>query len=1141
MSAGNLDLDLIRRTVAELLNVEPEVVGDDDPLIELGMDSVKLMRLVGRWQRGGVPVTFRELIERRTIGGWWELLAGRRPEEVAPPATEPVVEPGAPFSLTGVQQAYWIGRGDEQPLGGVGCHAYMEFDTSSIDPVRLETAVRRLTERHGMLRAVFLPGGYQQILPESRWQGLTVHDLRELGPQRTAARLEQVRDRLSHRRLAVESGQVFDVQLALLPGAACRLYVSIDLLVADVLSLQVFLRDLARYHADPGATPAPIDYSLPRYLAEQQALPAATREQAEEYWRRRVAGLPSGPRLPLAVDPDTVRRPRFTRREFRLSPADLDRLRRHAIRHDVTLASVLATAYAEVLGAWSEQPRFLLNVPLFDRQDTHPSIPDMIADFTSLVLLEIDTGSEESFSERVRGVQSQLHQDLAHAGYSGVEVLREMARVDSGQARTAPVVFASNLGDDFLGPEFRAEFGDLSWMISQTPQVWLDHQIYPMAGGLLLNWDAVEQLFPPGVLDAMFDVYRRVIHWLCDGDWSAPAPVALPEAQRTVRATVNTTAAPESEALLHEGFFAMAKSDPGRTALLFGDTGRMSYGELARRALSVAGRLRRHGLTGRDPVVVTLPKGPDQITAVLGVLAAGGHYVPIGVDQPPARRDRIRGRAGARLVLTSEAGRAGTTWPAGVEVLTVDQTMTEEPLAGPVSVPRTDPAYVIFTSGSTGEPKGVQISHRAAVNTVTDINERNQVGPADRVLAVSALDFDLSVYDIFGLLTAGGALVLVEEENRREARRWHELVERHGVSVWNSVPALLDMLLVAATGRELPGLRLVLLSGDWIGLDLPGRLAAQTGGRGRLIAMGGATEAAIWSNAYEVGEVPSRWRSIPYGFPLRNQRYRVVDTQGRDRPDWVAGELWIGGTGVADGYRGDPGLTAARFVEYQGDRWYRTGDLGRYWPDGTLEFLGRADHQVKIGGHRIELGEVETALAAHPEVRHAVVVVVGQRAKRLAAAVVPRGGAAGGPAGLVDWLADRLPGYMIPDTVLTLDELPLSGNGKVDRSAVGQLLAGAGEQRPDASGPLDGPVEKELAGLWAELLGVPGVGRDEDFFRLGGNSLLATRLVDGIGRRFGIRVSLRELFGSPTVGLLATLLERQLAELETQGLEDGEL
>jgi acyl-coenzyme A synthetase/AMP-(fatty) acid ligase/acyl carrier protein len=426
-------------------------------------------------------------------------------------------------------------------------------------------------------------------------------------------------------------------------------------------------------------------------------------------------------------------------------------------------------------------------------------------------------------------------------------------------------------------------------------------------------------------------------------------------------------------------------------------------------------------------------------------------------------------------------------------------------------------------------PKGVEMTHRAAMNTVLDVNRRFEVKADDRVLAVSALEFDLAVYDIFGLLSAGGAVVLIEDENKREARHWVELARRWGVTVWNSVPALLEMLLIAAesNGSDLD-LRLALVSGDWVGLDLPGRLRMRCPGC-HLIALGGATEAGIWSNAFEVAQVDDSWRSIPYGSPLRNQKFRVVDGRGRDCPDWVPGELWIGGRSLAEGYRDDPRQTAGRFVEQDGERWYRTGDSGRYWPGGTLEFLGRLDQQVKIRGHRIELGEVEAALESHPQVGRAVAVAAGKNGGQLAAAVVAREGFLDETA-LKVFAAGRLPPYMVPARIIAVAELPLGPTGKVDRRAVGELIAGAKIESDDE--PPRGPVESALAKLWGELLGTPEVGRWQNFFALGGDSLMATRLLESIRKEFSVDIPLRSLMATPTVGELSHLIEEAAAEFE---------
>ena len=991
--APGWDPEPLRREVSRLVDLELGPADDDVSLIELGLQSIQLMRLANWLNRAGARVEFMQLAEDPRLSAWYDLLrAAPVAESVmqgSPGTVEAVrVDEAVPFPLTAVQQAYWIGREDGHILGGVGCHAYLEVDAHEVDPDRLETAVRALVERHPMLRARFGDDGTQSVLPSSPWPGLTVHDFREHRREEASRALEELRETLSHRRLEVHRGEVLDVQVSRMPGSGHRLHLNVDLLVCDVHSIRLLLADLAALYEDPASTDE-LTYTFGQYLADRAEDRAAARARARDYWLKRLPDLPGGPRLPLAVEPQDVSATRFVRRSHELTPEEWSALQRRAAQAGITPAILLATAFAEILSRWSGEQRFLLNMPLFDRNhEAHPQIERIVADFTNLVLLEVDLSRGDGFAARCLAVQKQLHEDVGHAAYTGVDVLREFVRADADAPRSAPVVFACNLDAPLIPDAFAARFGELSWMVSQTPQVWLDHQVYrTRAGGLLLAWDAVEELFPDGVLDSMLTAYTTLLRTLVAADWRTLPVIPLPDGQRDRRDEVNSVARVQSGRLLHQAFFDHLPTTADRPALLGDEHGPLTHGELADRALRIGGALARRGIGRGSSVVVTVPKGPDQIAAVLGVLAAGATYVPIGVDQPAERRARILDLSGARLVLDGGARRHPDR--PGVDVLAVADALGEEPLDSPAPAEPDDTAYVIFTSGSTGTPKGVEVSHRAAVNTVEDIDERFRVGRDDRVLAISALDFDLSVWDVFGPLAEGGALVLIGESDRRDAVRWADLCARHEVTVWNSVPALLDMLLTAAEGTGLPdSLRLAMLSGDWIGLDLPGRLAASTSGRCRLVGLGGATEAAIWSNAYEVSEVAAHWRSVPYGKPLRNQKFRVVDSQGRDCPDWVPGELWIGGAGVAQGYRGNPGLTAERFPEVAGVRWYRTGDLGRYWPDGNLEFLGRLDHQVKINGFRVELGEIEVALQTHPRISGAIVVTTGDRRRELVAAVV---------------------------------------------------------------------------------------------------------------------------------------------------------
>ncbi|MEV6224702.1 amino acid adenylation domain-containing protein [Nocardia fluminea] len=1231
--AGGAGIDRaeIRAAIARHLDITPDAVAEADDLIQLGLDSIRTMKLAGGWRKRGIAVNFALLAANPTVDAWYVLLNGADPEDlgagaadsavanpavadpavadsavadsaagdpaVADPAvansavgnpavgnatvdeadtsaSEPPIVPddGTPFALAPMQHAYWIGRSDAQELGGVAAHLYVEFDGADVYPERLEQAVEQLLSRHPMLRTRFLPDGTQQTLDRPGRAVFGVTDLREAAADEAERRLEELRAARTHQRMAVEDGQVIDIALTRLAGGRTRLHLDVDMLAADAMSYRILITDLARlYH---GEQLPPQDYTFRQYLTEHRdsagapqsdtdgragtvATLADERARARAWWQDRLSELPGAPELPPAqhiLDPN-----RTIRLHHWLSPQAKAQVFDAAHARGITPAMALASVFAETIGGWSAQRRFLLNLPLFHREPVHPQVDGVVGDFTSSVLLEVDVTEPATVADRARALQQRLHEAGAHSAYSGLEVLRDLGR-HRGEPVLAPIVYTSALNLGELFPDTVTDtFGDPVWIISQGPQVLLDAQITEVRGGLLLNWDIRESAFPAGVVDAMFTRYIEAIERLGadprfagGAGWQAEAGVRIPVEQAATRARVNATAGPVSGELLHTGFFANAATNPTAPAVLWEPAGELTYGGLAADALAVAGALREAGVAPGDSVAVQLPKGPDQIVAVLGVLAAGAVYVPIGFDQPAARRAEILGTAGALAVLTVGGARIPDA-----RAIDLAQARTHaRPLTRPVFGDPENIAYVLFTSGSTGKPKGVEVPHRAAMNTIDDLNERFGLGPDDRALALSALEFDLSVFDIFGLLAAGGAVVTVDDAQRADPAVWVELVRRHRVSMLNCVPSLLDMLLTAAPGTlgsapiagdspteptaaaPLTSLRAVILGGDWVDVALPARLAA-VAPNSRFAGLGGATETAIHSTICEVvdGRVPAEWTAVPYGTPLRNVRCRVVGPAGNDCPDWVSGELWIGGDGVAAGYRNDPERTADRFVTHEGLRWYRTGDLARYLPDGGLEFLGRADHQVKIRGYRVELGEVESALRAVPGVRHAVAAVVGKAAPKLVALVVPTPGTTLRVDAVLAVTADLVPSYMVPAHLELLPELPLTPNAKPDRKAIRAVLEKSETATEFVEPRTD--LERALAAVVGEVLATERIGVTDDFFALGGDSVLATTAVARIREWLDAPGTVvADLFTARSVGALAgRMLEREQAAGDTGRLE----
>jgi pyochelin synthetase len=1044
------------------------------------------------------------------------------------------------FPLSDIQQAYLIGRAEGVELGNIACHTYFELEFPEWDGPRFETALRKLIERHDMLRCIVLPEGRQQVLREVPQYSVECLDLTGHDSAAIAAKLQSVRDELSHKVHRPEQWPLFDFRATRINANLTRLHVGLDLLVADGRSFEIIFGELAQLYRDPDTSLPPLDITFRDYmLAAESIETTGTFEASRKYWTNRLSSLPSSPELPLALNPATINPPRFVRRHTEMD-AGLWRLLKEKIgQTGLTAAGIMLAAYAEVLAIWSKSPHFTINLTLFNRLPLHKQINDIVGDFTSVNLLEVDNSAEEGFEARSRRQQEQLWQDLDHRHFSGVRLMREITRVQGvGPKAIMPVVFTSllNLGEGSEKGTWASRLGKTVFALSQTPQVYLDFMVHEDRGNLVLNWDAVEAVFPPGLLDDMFHAFRLLLEQLAtdDATWNRTLAentrALLPEYQKRLYEQVNSTHAPVSEEFLHTLFLKQVERRPNQLAVCT-PFRRMTYAEVYSRACRIEEELLPRGLEPNQFVGIVMDKGWEQVVAVMGILFAGGAYMPIDPDLPPERQRYLIENGDVKVVLTQAAVKDRVSAPHDVEVLVVDEM---KPLENrPATAPRTrqkreDLAYIIYTSGSTGQPKGVIVDHCGAVNTILDMNQRFGVGPDDRVLALSRLNFDLSVYDIFGLLAAGGTIVMPSAELAQDTTHWAQLVASEKVTLWNTVPALMGLLVEQAERGESIGqsLRVIMMSGDWIPVQLPGQIRKLLP-KATIMSLGGATEASIWSILFPIEDVDSKWKSIPYGKPMLNQTFQVLNNVEAHCPVWVPGQLYIGGIGLARGYWRDAQKTAASFIHQKGsgERLYRTGDWGRYLPDGNIEFLGREDSQVKVQGYRIELGEIEAKLQEHSEVESCVVIVREDTPgeKRLVAYVIAKAGSALQVTALREFLRAKLPEYMVPSAFVCIDQFPLTANGKLDRKGLPAVARAEGETGTSAIAPRD-MLELQLMRLWEKILNVDSVGMRDNFFDLGGNSLMAVRLFSELRKITGRSLALSTLFQAPTVDKLATLL-----------------
>lgn len=977
----------LRKWIAAILECAAAELDASESILALGLDSLTLSGLKHQIeQRYPVDVPLEWLFETDcTIDTLNEWIKSHLQPEYAAGLPLLTVDPSRryqPFQMTELQHAYWIGCNPHLVLGKVAAHVYLEIDSDEvIDFQRLNVAWNRLIARHEMLKAVVTTDGRLQILENVPEYRILCNDFQHCGSGKVGESLLSVREKLSHQVFHKECWPLFAIELSLFAGKS-RIHISLDLMVADVWSLNILLREWFEWYQNDQSLLPKFQISFADYIAGMEVLRQTTLyKQAKTYWQNRLSALPPAPQLPLAKAPDELAEVRFRRRSEIISQNTWRRLKAKAGQYGLTPSALLMAAFSKILSSWSKSARFTLNMTLFNRLDLHEDLRYLVGDFTANLLVEVDDTPVTEFLEFVRRIQKRLVRDLQHRYYSGVETLRDLERNRRETAQPLmPVVFTSALSSAAsMKLNLASGFGRLGYMISQTPQVWFDHQVFEDRDELILSWDTIDQLFPENVLDQMFACYVSLIRRLAEDDqpWHLPLRSLIPEKQLQRRVQFNKTEALLPVKLLHEPFFQMAETVPEAPAVL-APSKTLSYGQVLRYSVKLAYLLRERRIRANELVAVYMHKGWEQVVAVLAILHAGGAYLSIDPDWPEERVRFILDNAGVKVILFNKDLPADSPMLHGRSGVKIDDSFSlpaeNLPLLEPVQT-GADRAYVMYTSGTTGYPKGVVISHQGASNTVLDINQRFAVTGQDRILALSSLNFDLSVYDIFGILGAGGVVVIPKPHAERDPDYLAALLQKEAVTIWNSVPALLELLVENLEClRKKLNLRLVLLSGDWIPINLPERMW-RISEKAWIVSLGGATEASIWSIFHSVDYIDTDWISIPYGKPLSNQQIYLYNEKMGDCPEWVTGDLYIGGKGVAQGYLGDTEKTKHSFIFHpeSGERLYRTGDLGRFLPEGFIQFLGREDFQVKMNGFRVELGEIESVLNQHPQVARSAV------------------------------------------------------------------------------------------------------------------------------------------------------------------------
>ncbi|MDR1057670.1 MAG: amino acid adenylation domain-containing protein, partial [Coxiellaceae bacterium] len=1070
------------------------------------------------------------------------------------------------FAMSEIQEAYLLGRLSIYEIGNVANHIYNEYCYTYLDIEKLEQAINLLIKIQPVLRTVYSFDKLQQrfLRPEEiKEYKIVINNYSDI--KLNNDKLKIIRDKLSHKVYNPEQFPLFTFEVTKFRDFFI-LHVSIDLILLDAQSRKMFFASIDSLYRNSESQIKGSSITFKDYQDYYQLLKYSLWYQEDKkYWLTKIRQLPFRPEFSFKIPSMQIKYPKFTTHTLYIENDIWVKFKAKVNHYNLSYASVLLNLYGRVISYFSGCKEFLITITLFNRYALHEEVDNVWGDFTSTNLFHYaDSGN--NFRGKLEQTHQDMWEDISHSLYTGLEAQREFAKLNKLEADKAvsPIVFTGMIGGSKVSNEKQSFLEDSEilssrYSIAQTSQAWIDLQAIEVGDRFMSQWLYVSQLFTEEYIAQLNKLYCSLIKYLAENDWENNIDLfTFLEKDQDIIKRANSYQQAISEDTLFSRYEHFINENHYQNNLSVIDTFTkkeycyqqlMAESELLAKYLlkiSISGKKKSLAKVGKinklssKLIGILSEKGYNQVITTLAIMKINCGYLPLNITWPAERINDVLKQGGVKILLISKLQynqkQLKERLAKGYRLLIIEDILSQikdnKELINKIILPVVKPddiAYVIFTSGSTGKPKGVTISHRGALNTIDAINNRFNVTHKDRVLALSDLSFDLSVYDIFGVLAKGGAIIFPEQERAKEPDYWLELINRYQITIWNTVPQLAELLVEEATDNKLctiKHLRLFLLSGDWIPLGLPD-VIKNLCKRTVVMSLGGATEGSIWSVWYTIDKIKGYWSSIPYGVPLPNQKMYILNHNLECCPIGVKGEIYIGGVGVALNYWNDDIKTNKSFINHNKlGRLYKTGDLGRWHENGNIEILGRDDGQVKIKGMRIELGEIESTLLKLPEIKQATVQAKSKETisgipKYLVAYYVSNSKVEVTSESIITYLSKTLPDYMIPSAFMELDSMPLTTNGKLDRNALPDP-----EFTPKESyvAPRN-ELEHKLCEIWQKILGVEKIGITESFFNLGGTSLSIIKLQQELTKLTELKtIKVTDLFKYTTIEQLTEFI-----------------
>jgi amino acid adenylation domain-containing protein len=1148
--------ELLAGIWAEVLGVPR--VGIHDNFFELGGHSLLATQVMSRIRDAfEIELPLRELFESPTIAGLSQYLNTTRRETALPPITQVNRSESLPLSFA--QQRLWFLNQLEGPSATYNIPAALRLD-GTFHQNALALSLQTLVQRHESLRTVFptINGKPVVQLSDISYQ-LLVINYQEIPVSEQEAEVQRLIDEDAQLPFDLETGPLFRTTLLQLEATSHILLLNMHHIISDGWSIDVLVQELGvLYQAFSQNQPSPLSPLPIQYVDfahwQRQWLTGEVLKQQVVYWKQKLAGIPALLELPTDYPRPPVQRFQGASLPITISPEVTQKLKRLSQQSGCTLFMVLWSAFATLLSRYSGQMDIVIGSPIAGR--TQSQTESLIGFFVNTLVLRLNLSDNPTFDKVLRqarqvALEAYSYQDIPFEQL--VEELNPERNLSYSPLFQVMLVLQNTLTSDLelselsltqLSSEHTTAKFDLLLSMGETED--------SLVGALEYSTD----LFKTATIERLLEHFKILLaNLVINPRQSIHELPLLTKAEQQQFLDWNKTSVdyPQNQTLVYL-FQAQVEKTPNNIAVVFEDKS-LTYQQLNQQANQLAHYLlnlktdTENGslLTGNCLVGICLERSLLIGIGILGIFKAGAAYLPLDPAYPAARLAFILDNAAVKVLLsqTSLAEKLSDTQAQVVYLDTTAKTWSQYSSDNPnYQVKPDDLAYVIYTSGSTGTPKGAMIEHQGMLNHISAKIDDLGMTATDIVAQNAPLTFDISVWQWLAAILLGGQVCLVNEETARQPLLLLQAVVQQRVTILEIVPSLLRAILEEITRTEahpnLSQLRWLILTGE----ALPPKLCVQWLAIYPNIPMFnayGPTECSDDVTHYAIEQPPaSEVNQLPIGKPINNMRLYLLDAYQERVPVGIAGELYVAGIGVGRGYLNAPDKTVDAFIQapawlrQQGEtRLYKTGDLARYLPDGHIEYLGRIDNQVKIRGFRIELGEIEAMLGQHPLVKENAVIVhetkspLGETlgvSKRLVAFLVAHQGQAVDSEQCRQFLRERLPDYMVPSVWVTLETLPLTANGKIDRKTLEKFTIHNSQFTIHNYSPPRTPEEELLAGIWAEVLGIPQIGIHDNFFESGGHSLLATQVMSRIRDSFDIELPLRELFEAPTVAGLSTRL-----------------